>query len=879
MYRVWKLAESWNVDGEQSYGISVAIHSAQRLICRSGMSAIGLILGSVVSAGKQRLILLRQSGEIWPVGMNDVQFIMPPSLIPPHLSERCWSTDLLEQWAKGEEEIGGEEADLEMMQARREVVVILRKVGRETEKMEARLSAPGRSGRGGVEAVWESWVEAKGAEERGSITAREAAEFMLAAQTDDKTSTPIKVRDNTLPAFAAHRMLMRRPDLFVADEGEMWDSGVFLVRSKGERQRLQEVSRWVNGETEADKAVLQSFIDKARAALTSDTKTATEWTESDQTIIHTLFIRLYETRTTQHSPSDRLSVSILRALDPYPGGLADQALIARLLFDLGCLPAADSLQTSKSIEAERREMSLHPGPISSSRTHSSDLFKGSELDSVRQDLSSHRVWVIDDPGAKELDDGISISRIPGSEDVRVHIHIADPTRILPLDHPLAIQASFRGSALYLPEGNTPLFHLDDVMRSMSLGAMDTVSGEQGQAVMTFSARLSHRGEVMDTDVQLGWIKQPRITTYGAVDAAFGIQSSMPSRPFGAITSETRKERGEPIEASEMPELDLLRSTATARRQHRLEQGGIEWSLPSGSVHLIDPSKPASNVFDRTIIPSQSLPSSPPIIDYTVPAVTAPVMTASSAVAEMMMLTGRISAQFCINHGIPIPYRGAEAPQQLHLPGRPGETMSVEDLLALRDANGSIDPYVVWKSRVVFPPSTVTTDPRIHWNMGFTGDERGYTRATSPLRRYDDLLVHWQIKSQLARMKNMSWGEILEEQEVAVLAKRSEEAQRRVKRASISAEKYWQAGLFASKLQGPVSGEEGVADLREGLTARIAGPSTAMRGKVTTPVHIPVLGALAKMSSGSVSWDIGEEVQVRMVNAVQWPAPLVEVVPV
>jgi exoribonuclease R len=51
---------------------------------------------------------------------------------------------------------------------------------------------------------------------------------------------------------------------------------------------------------------------------------------------------------------------------------------------------------------------------------------------------------------------------------------------------------------------------------------------------------------------------------------------------------------------------------------------------------------------------------------------------------------------------------------------------------------------------LFPPATVTVTPGLpHVMMGITD---GYTKATSPLRRYTDCIVHWQLKSHLTHQK-------------------------------------------------------------------------------------------------------------------------------
>jgi exoribonuclease R len=68
------------------------------------------------------------------------------------------------------------------------------------------------------------------------------------------------------------------------------------------------------------------------------------------------------------------------------------------------------------------------------------------------------------------------------------------------------------------------------------------------------------------------------------------------------------------------------------------------------------------------------------------------------------------------------------------------------MLAARDsATGMLNMRDMVKYMGILPPSFVTTKAGPHVVMGI---KDGYTRATSPLRRYFDFVVHWQIKSRL-----------------------------------------------------------------------------------------------------------------------------------
>nr|XP_031862406.1 uncharacterized protein CI109_001903 [Kwoniella shandongensis]KAA5529478.1 hypothetical protein CI109_001903 [Kwoniella shandongensis] len=926
-----EIGEDW---GSAEIGDEVpGLESGRVVECRrSGQTSIGLILASILVTGRTRLLLLRSSGEIWPISTHDVQFVMPSSLVPPSLAKECWSPSLLAAWSLASESKAGladntpldDMPSQEMMDARRKVAMTLRKIHRETEKMTGRLMGGSTSKVGGVESVWETW--APEGEERTSVTAVEAAEYILNPDSGSSTTNRVEVKPNTLPAYAAHVLLMRRPDLFTADQGDMWTTGTFIVRSRAERHRLQDVQRWVEQYTATSdpESTFHSFIEKAKKAISTSREiraqtigeelreyqhSLTEWNRSDLDIISILFSPLIDTRSTQTPPSLALAISIARLISPYPEEAVDRGVIAHLLQDMGMILPWDSLEMSKNTEAEERSFAMSSFSSTTSKgkkvRSEDELLEGNELDHLREDYTSHKVFVIDDPTASELDDGIALERIPGSEDVWVHIHIADPTRYIPPSHPLAQKASVRGSSLYLPEGNKPLFPLEVIMKELSLGA-DVQRDDGAQGTMTFSARLLKSGRVEDRKVKMGWIKKPRVITYAQVDEALGVPAIKSLRPFGALSSSLSSSSATPVKAKneissdDLEDLKTLYTMAQAHRARRFSTAGLEWSLPSASTSFLrSPPAPSPNLFDVS-----HLPTSPQLftgslqLDYRVNAPASPVLNSANLVAEYMILAGRLAASFCTDHSIPIVYRGSAAPK----PISSSISTTLEHLLAARqEGTGMIDPYKMLEPGWYRPAGYISLAPSPHWIMGFDDTEphqvKGYVRATSPLRRYDDMLVHWQIKSYLAKEAGETeYGtKMIEKEEVARLVKRSDEGVKRAKRAGINAQKFWQARAIQQRF---VIGGQGhhpsataaasasthindddFVDLQKEMIARIAGPSESaptLAGEMT-PIIVENLGMVGKMihtssASATKEWKVGEEVKVRLDKVVSWPNP-------
>ncbi len=93
------------------------------------------------------------------------------------------------------------------------------------------------------------------------------------------------------------------------------------------------------------------------------------------------------------------------------------------------------------------------------------------------------------------------------------------------------------------------------------------------------------------------------------------------------------------------------------------------------------------------------------------------------VTEAMLAAGEAVAQFASNNSIPIPYAGQIQPEEIQHPQKLSEHYAY---------------------RRCFKASRHTTSPEPHFGLGLPA----YTRVTSPMRRYLDLIVHQQIRAFL-----------------------------------------------------------------------------------------------------------------------------------
>ena len=159
------------------------------------------------------------------------------------------------------------------------------------------------------------------------------------------------------------------------------------------------------------------------------------------------------------------------------------------------------------------------------------------------------------------------------------------------------------------------------------------------------------------------------------------------------------------DAIEEPELADFALWAERRGRWRAAQGGFNLNTPEASIKVT-----GEEVGDEITI--ERLSDSP----------------ARTLVAEMMILVGEVTARYGIEHELPLPYRAQPQPQISE-----DELVGIDEPL-LRD----------YALRRFMPRTQTTVEPASHAGLGLPA----YVQATSPIRRYADLLTHYQIKAHL-----------------------------------------------------------------------------------------------------------------------------------
>ncbi|BAY07901.1 ribonuclease catalytic domain-containing protein [Calothrix sp. NIES-2098] len=151
-----------------------------------------------------------------------------------------------------------------------------------------------------------------------------------------------------------------------------------------------------------------------------------------------------------------------------------------------------------------------------------------------------------------------------------------------------------------------------------------------------------------------------------------------------------------------PEIAAIAMWAQRRKAWRYAQGAISINMPEAAIK-VKGDEISIDILDDSL--SRQL------------------------VAEMMILAGEVAARYGQTHKIPLPFRGQPQPE---LPPE-------EELLQL--PAGFVRACAM---RRCMPKSEMSITPVRHAGLGLDT----YTQATSPIRRYSDLLTHFQLKAHL-----------------------------------------------------------------------------------------------------------------------------------
>lgn len=268
---------------------------------------------------------------------------------------------------------------------------------------------------------------------------------------------------------------------------------------------------------------------------------------------------------------------------------------------------------------------------------------------------------------------------------------------------------------------TPDGAISMLPNAVSHGKGSLESGEL-RAALSLLVRLTADGEVLDFAVKPSVIRSEAALSYDDADAAI----ADPARPYNAMLAD-------------------LQTLTQALKRRREANGAVNIDRPEMQVKVRAPDDIEVRVIERAT-------------------------PARQMVAECMVLCNSLLAAFCRDNAIPAAYRSQPAPDLSDIGADlpPGVDLS----------DGPLRWHLMMRR---FAPADISAAAAPHNGLGVAA----YIQATSPLRRYPDMVMQRQISHFL------SAGEPLySDEEIASVAARADVQLRALGKLEAQRKQYW-----------------------------------------------------------------------------------------
>lgn len=388
----------------------------------------------------------------------------------------------------------------------------------------------------------------------------------------------------------------------------------------------------------------------------------------------------------------------------------------------------------------------------------------------REDLREKTIITIDGADSKDLDDAVSVERLPGG-DFLLGVHIADVAYYVQPDGILDQEAQKRGTSVYLidrvlpmlpPELSNGICSLNPRQDRLTLSAFMTI-GRDGQQK---SYRIAQ--SVIRTTERMTYRDVSRILCHNDVHL---------SSRYSAI----------------LEDLQTMEELMHILRKNREARGSIDFDLDEAKIKLDEMGKPISVTLAQRDISNQ-------------------------IIEEFMLAANETVAAHMQAHNLPALYRIHELPDEdkveqfnefihnfgyhLRFEGRMRPKVFQELLQKLQ---GKPEELLISRlmlrsmRKAVYSPQ----------NLGHFGlAAENYLHFTSPIRRYPDLVVHraihWSLEGETGKKKLAAYASRLEElaQHSSATERTADDAERDVE--DLKKAEYMQ-GHIGEEYEGIISG--------------------------------------------------------------------------
>ena len=287
-----------------------------------------------------------------------------------------------------------------------------------------------------------------------------------------------------------------------------------------------------------------------------------------------------------------------------------------------------------------------------------------------RDLSYLKTYTIDDIDTLEVDDAISIERIPNN--YKLWIHIASPASYIDYDSKFCKNARKLISSLYLSNNNNNIYMFPESL----IENIFSLTDKEKRLSISLGIILNNDGSVLYYEIVQSLIKPNYRLSYSEAD--------------------------ELIDYAPKEEQDLIIISNILKKRN-------EWRKKSGAIEIIES-------YGKIIV-NDSIPIVK-VIDPTL---------SRLLIREAMILYGDLISDYTQRNKIPVPYRVQE--NTAYVPKYNNNNNNLDNRILFN--------FLLKKS---MGKTYYSSNPMRHNSLGINS----YLHASSPIRRYSDLLVNYQL---------------------------------------------------------------------------------------------------------------------------------------
>ena len=369
---------------------------------------------------------------------------------------------------------------------------------------------------------------------------------------------------------------------------------------------------------------------------------------------------------------------------------------------------------------------------------------------LRKDWGSLEVFSVDPALTSIIDDGFSVENVQDEPGIYwLHMHIANPTCFMQPDNEIAISAKEIMTTTHTPEHSYHLMHPNTIREYFNLGP--------GQPVLTFSAKLDLDGNLLDKSICPGIIHncihldspsvQEALQPGSTVEVPWvnHMLGNFPDRQPKATRGNTQSEGYQHIDENALNKLRLIQKLALARARRRPNWELMRYRDEAPLVVASFPTDQYETSYQRDNPTYVYKASGDPhikikAIRFDPYANSARVLEFGRIVDDAMIIACEVAGQWCKERNIPTVYRGTVFNS---------EVISIEQFQerVVKPAiarTGKPPFFLIREYAGKATRSLLSVVPMQHQALGIDA----YSRVTSPLRRYAEMVAHWQIESAL-----------------------------------------------------------------------------------------------------------------------------------